>query len=67
MGYDKQKLDRVDYEPNPKTLVLICLFSPFVIYGSYARGAPVDELILFWGIFVTSFFGIFLYREKSLS
>ena len=50
-----------------KLCVLACLFSPFVIYGSYARGAPVDELILFWGIFVTSFFGIFLYREKSLS
>ena len=50
-----------------KLFLLICLFSPFVIYGSYARGAPVDELILFWGIFVTSFFCIFLYREKALN
>ena len=50
-----------------KLFLLICLFSPFVIYGSYARGASVDELILFWGIFVTSFVGIFLYREKALS
>ena len=44
----------------------ICVFSPFVIYGSYASGASVDELVLYWGVFVTSFVGIFLFREKML-
>ena len=38
-----------------KLCILICVFSPFVIFGSYASGAPIDDLILYWGVFVTSF------------
>lgn len=49
-----------------KLCILLCVFSPFIVYGSYARGAPVDEVIIFWGIFITSFVGIFLFRERSL-
>ena len=49
-----------------KMCILICVFSPFVIYGSYASGASVDDLVLYWGVFVTSFVGIFLFREKLL-
>ena len=49
-----------------KLCILICVFSPFVIFGSYASGAPIDDLILYWGVFVTSFVGIFLFREKLL-
>ena len=49
-----------------KLCILICVFAPFVIYGSYASGAPLDELVLYWGVFVKSFVGIFLFREKML-
>ena len=49
-----------------KLCILIGVFSPVVIYGSYASGASVDDLVLYWGIFVTSFVGIFLFREKLL-
>jgi len=49
-----------------KLCILICVFSPFVIFGSYASDAPIDDLVLYWGVFVTSFFGIFLFREKLL-
>ena len=49
-----------------KLCILICVFSPFVIFGSYASGAPIDDLILYWGVFVTSFVGIFLFRENLL-
>ena len=49
-----------------KLCILICVFSPFVIYGNYASGASVDDLVLYWGVFVTSFIGIFLFREKLL-
>ena len=48
-----------------KLCILIGVFSPFVIYGSYASGASVDELVMYWGIFVTSFVGIFLFKEKA--
>ena len=50
-----------------KLCILICVFSPFVIYGRYASGAPIDDLVFYWGVFVTSFVGIFLFREKVLS
>ena len=50
-----------------KRCLLICVFSPFVIYGSYASVAPIADLVLYWGVFVTSFVGIFLFREKVLS
>ena len=46
--------------------ILICVFSPFLIFGAYIRGADIDELVLLWGVFVTSFSGIFIYREKLL-
>jgi|TARA_B100000035_G_scaffold214395_1_gene183715 hypothetical protein len=49
-----------------KLCILICVFAPFVIFGSYASGAPIDDLVFYWGIFVTSFVGIFLFREKML-
>jgi len=49
-----------------KLCILICVFSPFAIFGSYASGAPIDGLVFYWGIFVTSFVGIFLFREKVL-
>ena len=49
-----------------KLCILICVFSPFVIFGSYAGHAPIDDLVFYGGVFVTSFFGIFLFREKLL-
>ena len=49
-----------------KLCILICVFSPFVIFGSYVSDAPIDDLVLYWGVFVTSFVGIFLFREKLL-
>ena len=49
-----------------KLCILISVFAPFVIFGSYASGAPIDDLVFYWGIFVTSFVGIFLFREKML-
>ena len=44
-----------------KLCILICVFSPFAIYGGYARGANIEDVILLWGLFVTSFVGIFLF------
>lgn len=29
-----------------KLCILICVFSPFLIFGAYIRGADIDELIL---------------------
>ena len=49
-----------------KLCILICVFSPFAIYGGYARGANIEDVILLWGLFVTSFVGIFLFREKQM-
>ena len=49
-----------------KLCILICVFSPFAIYGGYARGANIEDVILLWGLFVTSFVGIFLFREKQI-
>ena len=49
-----------------KLCILICVFAPFAIYGGYARGANIEDVILLWGLFVTSFVGIFLFREKRM-
>ena len=49
-----------------KLCILICVFSPFLMIGAYVRGADIDDLVLLWGVFVTSFVGIFLFREKLL-
>ena len=46
--------------------ILICVFSPFLIYGAHIRSANIDVLVLLWGVFVTSFVGIFLFRQKLL-
>jgi len=50
-----------------KLCILICVFSPFAIYGGYARGANIEDIILLWGLFVTSFVGILLFRETRMS
>ena len=47
-----------------KLRILICVFFPFAIYGDFARGANIEDVILLWGLFVTSFVGFFLFREK---
>ena len=49
-----------------KLCILICVISPFVIFGSYASGAAIDDLVFYWGMFATSFVGISLFREKML-
>ena len=47
-----------------KLCILIYVF-PLCIYGGYAR-ANIEDVILLWGLFVTSFVGIFLFREKQM-
>ena len=42
------------------------LSCPPEVLRQIASGEPIDDLVFYWGIFVTSFVGIFLFREKML-
>ena len=55
-----------DHEPNPKALHTHLRVFALPDLWRYIRGADIDDLVLLWGVFVTSFVGIFLFREKLL-